>query len=51
MQKWKKSRSLAQMSLKDHIDPKQTYIYNLSKKPCKLINEFKKKIIIIYFWN
>ncbi len=44
MQKWKKSRSLAQMSFKDHLDPKQTYLYNLSKKPCKL-----KKIIIIYF--
>ena len=35
MQKWKKSCSLAQMSLKDHVDPKQTYIYKLSQKPCK----------------
>ena len=24
------------MSLKDHVDPKQTYLYNLSKKPSKL---------------
>jgi hypothetical protein len=39
MQKWKKSRSLAQMSFKDHIDPKQTYLYSLSKKPCKSKNE------------
>jgi hypothetical protein len=36
MQKWKKSRSLAQMSFKDHIEPRKTYLYNLSQKPCKL---------------
>jgi hypothetical protein len=35
MQKWKKSCSLSQMSFKDHVDPKQTYLYKLSKKPCK----------------
>ena len=35
MQKWKKSRSLAQMSFKDNIDPKETYLYKLSKEPCK----------------
>jgi hypothetical protein len=30
MQKWKKSTSLLQLSLKDHPDLKQTYIYRLS---------------------
>lgn len=35
MQKWKKSRSLAQMSFKDHINPTETYLYKLSKEPCK----------------
>lgn len=44
MQKWKKSCSLAQMSLKDHVDPKQTYIYKLSKKPCL---EYFKNILLI----
>ncbi|CAF4300828.1 unnamed protein product [Rotaria sp. Silwood2] len=33
MQKWKKSCSLSQMSFSDHIDPKQTYLYKLSKQP------------------
>ena len=41
MQKWKKSCSLSQMSFKDHVDPKQTYLYKLSKKPCKLRREKK----------
>ena len=36
MQKWKKSCSLSQMSFKDHVDPKQTYLFKLSSKPCKL---------------
>ena len=35
MQKWKKSCSLSQMSFKDHVEPRQTYLYKLSKKPCK----------------
>ena len=35
MQKWKKSCSLSQMSFKDHINPKETYLYKLSKSPCK----------------
>ena len=35
MQKWKKSCSLSQMSFRDHVDPKQTYLYQLSKKPCE----------------
>ncbi len=42
MQKWKKSRSLAQMSFQDHINPTETYLYKLSKEPCKL----KKKSLI-----
>lgn len=35
MQKWKKSCSLSQMSFKDHVEPRQTYLYKLSKKPCE----------------
>lgn len=49
MQKWKKSCSLSQMSFKDHVDPKQTYLYKLSKKPCK----FRQKEIYSltkYLW-
>jgi len=36
MQKWKKSGSLLQLSLKDHADPRQTFLYKLSQKtgPC-----------------
>ncbi|XP_048763051.2 protein FAM135A-like isoform X3 [Ostrea edulis] len=33
MQKWKKSGSLLQLSLKDHQDPRQTFLYKLSQKP------------------
>ena len=33
MQKWKKSGSLLQLSLKDSIDPRQSFIYKLSQKP------------------
>ena len=33
MQKWKKSGSLLQLSLKDHTDPRQTFLYQLSTKP------------------
>lgn len=32
MQKWKKSGSLLQLSLKDHTDPRQTFLYKLSQK-------------------
>jgi hypothetical protein len=47
MQKWKKSYSLSQMSFTDHIDPKETYLYKLSKKPC----EFKRiKINDLYYF-
>ncbi|XP_033112421.1 protein FAM135A-like [Anneissia japonica] len=33
MQKWKKSFSLLQMTLKDNPDPRQTFLYQLSEKP------------------
>uniref|UniRef100_UPI00398E498B protein FAM135A isoform X2 n=1 Tax=Pristiophorus japonicus TaxID=55135 RepID=UPI00398E498B len=32
MQKWKKSGSLLQLTCKDHSDPRQTFLYKLSKK-------------------
>ncbi|XP_069128609.1 protein FAM135A-like [Argopecten irradians] len=32
MQKWKKSGSLLQLSLKDHNDPRQSFLYKLSQK-------------------
>lgn len=31
MQKWKKSSSLLQLALRDHLDPRQTFMYQLSK--------------------
>ena len=33
MQKWKKSGSLLQLSLKDNLDPRQSFLYKLSQKP------------------
>nr|XP_006825452.1 PREDICTED: protein FAM135A-like [Saccoglossus kowalevskii] len=33
MQKWKKSGSLLQLALKDHSDPRKTFMYKLSEKP------------------
>ncbi|KAG8581966.1 hypothetical protein GDO81_007872 [Engystomops pustulosus] len=33
MQKWKKSGSLLQLTCRDHSDPRQTFLYKLSKKP------------------
>lgn len=35
MQKWKKSGSLLQLSLKDHPDLQKTFLYKLSTKPSK----------------
>ncbi|XP_038603472.1 protein FAM135A isoform X2 [Tachyglossus aculeatus] len=32
MQKWKKSGSLLQLTCRDHSDPRQTFLYKLSKK-------------------
>lgn len=36
MQKWKKSGSLLQLTCRDHSDPRQTFLYKLSKKAGKL---------------
>jgi len=44
MQKWKKSGSLLQLSLKDHSDPRQTFLYKLSQKPGL---EFFKNILLV----
>ena len=33
MQKWKKSGSLLQLSMKDTQDPRQSFLYQLSRKP------------------
>jgi hypothetical protein len=57
MQKWKKSCSLSQMSFKDHVDPRQTYLFKLSTRPCKfLINRMTFEICLFvlgfeYFKN
>ena len=52
MQKWKKSYSLSQMSFTDHIDPKETYLYKLSKKPCKFkrIKRMNIKNLFLFFF-
>ncbi len=36
MQKWKKSGSLLQLTCRDHSDPRQTFLYKLSKKSGQL---------------
>ena len=36
MQKWKKSGSLLQLTCRDHSDPRQTFLYKLSKKSGRL---------------
>lgn len=36
MQKLKKSGSLIQLAMKDHTDPRSTFIYKLSQEPGKL---------------
>lgn len=46
MQKWKKSGSLLQLSLKDHSDLQKTFLYKLSTKPSKS----KKKIIFVFIF-
>ncbi|KAH3849681.1 hypothetical protein DPMN_092084 [Dreissena polymorpha] len=38
MQKWKKSGSLLQLSLKDSTDPRASFLYQLSQKPGELFN-------------
>ena len=45
MQKWKKSGSLLQLSLKDHVNPRESFIYKLSQKPGK----FNLKIMVFMF--
>ncbi|BFY99191.1 hypothetical protein BsWGS_02230 [Bradybaena similaris] len=44
MQKWKKSGSLLQLSLKDHPDPRQTFLYRLSQKP--VLQNFKQVLLV-----
>ncbi|XP_070555676.1 protein FAM135A-like [Ptychodera flava] len=44
MQKWKKSGSLLQLALKDHSDPRETFIYKLSQKPGM---EYFKNVVLI----
>ena len=40
MQKWKKSGSLLQLSLKDTTDPRQSFLYKLSQKPGMVLMRF-----------
>ncbi|XP_077991371.1 protein FAM135A-like [Glandiceps talaboti] len=44
MQKWKKSGSLLQLALKDHSDPRETFVYKLSQKPG--LELFKNVVLI-----
>ncbi len=44
MQKWKRSGSLLQLSLKDDSDIRKTYLYNLSQKPSL---EYFKNILLV----
>ncbi|XP_077585845.1 protein FAM135A isoform X2 [Stigmatopora nigra] len=44
MQKWKKSGSLLQLTCRDHSDPRQTFLYKLSKKSGL---EFFKNVVLV----
>ncbi|XP_048453254.1 protein FAM135A isoform X2 [Rhincodon typus] len=44
MQKWKKSGSLLQLTCRDHSDPRQTFLYKLSKKAG--LHYFKNVVLI-----
>uniref|UniRef100_A0A8C2DP80 Family with sequence similarity 135 member A n=1 Tax=Cyprinus carpio TaxID=7962 RepID=A0A8C2DP80_CYPCA len=44
MQKWKKSGSLLQLTCRDHSDPRQTFLYKLSKKPG--LHFFKNVVLV-----
>ncbi|XP_070194808.1 protein FAM135A-like [Littorina saxatilis] len=44
MQKWKKSGSLLQLSLKDTNDPRQSFLYKLSQKP--VLQYFKHVLLV-----
>uniref|UniRef100_A0A3B4Y8R1 Family with sequence similarity 135 member A n=1 Tax=Seriola lalandi dorsalis TaxID=1841481 RepID=A0A3B4Y8R1_SERLL len=43
MQKWKKSGSLLQLTCRDHSDPRQTFLYKLSKKSL----QFFKNVVLV----
>ncbi|KAJ8264698.1 hypothetical protein GJAV_G00152720 [Gymnothorax javanicus] len=44
MQKWKKSGSLLQLTCRDHADPRQTFLYKLSKKAGL---QFFKNVVLV----
>ncbi|XP_025110333.1 protein FAM135A-like isoform X1 [Pomacea canaliculata] len=44
MQKWKKSGSLLQLSLKDTSDPRQSFLYKLSQKP--VLQHFRHLLLV-----
>ncbi|XP_061082630.1 protein FAM135A-like isoform X2 [Conger conger] len=44
MQKWKKSGSLLQLTCRDHPDPRQTFLYKLSKKAGL---QFFKNVVLV----
>ncbi|KAK6178838.1 hypothetical protein SNE40_011333 [Patella caerulea] len=44
MQKWKKSGSLLQLSLKDHSDPRQCFLYQLSQR--SELHHFKNVVLV-----
>ncbi|XP_075058690.1 protein FAM135A isoform X3 [Mixophyes fleayi] len=44
MQKWKKSGSLLQLTCRDHSDPRQTFLYKLSKK--QGLEHFRNVILV-----
>nr|XP_033792806.1 protein FAM135A isoform X2 [Geotrypetes seraphini] len=44
MQKWKKSGSLLQLTCRDHSDPRQTFLYKLSKKTGL---QFFKNVVLV----
>ncbi|KAF7656368.1 hypothetical protein LDENG_00042130 [Lucifuga dentata] len=44
MQKWKKSWSLLQLTCRDHSDPRQTFLYKLSKKSGL---QFFKNVVLV----
>ena len=46
MQKWKKSDSLLQLSLHDHPDPRQTFIYRLSQSEGKCYDQFISNVLV-----
>lgn len=46
MQKWKKSGSLLQLTCRDHSDPRQTFLYKLSKKSGWFCSYFSIKYIL-----